>query len=91
MFPQVILLCETHHARAVAVVTLRHLGAWLVTLSITSWAAVINVHTQLLICTLCCFGKGKLHHILWKNRKFVNQGELGIHILTAYYKLDLYV
>lgn len=58
------LLRCSHHAGAVAVVTLCDFGARLVTFTMATWTVILDVHCDLLVHSFGCLGERQLHDIL---------------------------
>lgn len=57
----------SHHAGAVAVVTVRDFGARLMTFTLTAWTVVLYVHGDLLVHAFGCLCESQLHDVLHPN------------------------
>lgn len=58
-------MCQSpYHARAVAVVTVLDLGAWLMAFTITALTGGVYVDRYFLVNSFCCLGERQLHDVL---------------------------
>lgn len=70
---------RTHHARSIAVMTVRDFSSWFMTFSITARTAVIYVDSDLLINAFSSLHERQLHNKLEKED---SEFEGGMHMMV---------